>query len=47
MIFQESVNDIMCANKSMNNAKIDIFGTIAIYVVTTVGTPSYTSGDQK
>ena len=37
----------MCANKSINKAKIDIFGTIAIYVVTIVGTPSYTSGDQK
>ena len=44
---QESVNDIICANRSINNANIDIFGTIAMYVVTIVGTPSYTSGDQK
>ena len=44
---QESVNDIICANKSINKANIDIFGTMAMYVVTIVGTPSYTSGDQK
>lgn len=44
---QESVNDIICANKSINSANIDIFGTIAMYVVTIVGTPSYTSGAQK
>ena len=47
IILQESVNDIICANKSINKANIDTFGTIAIYVVTIVGTPSYTSGDQK
>jgi hypothetical protein len=47
IILQESVNDIMCANKSINNTNIDTFGIMAIYVVTTVGTPSYTSGDQK
>jgi hypothetical protein len=47
IIFQESVNEIICANKSINKASIDIFGIIAIYVVTIVGTPSYTSGDQK
>ena len=45
--FQESVKDIMCENRSMNNANMAILGTIAMYVVTIVGTPSYTSGDQK
>ena len=47
IILQESVNDIICANRSIKSANTDIFGTMAIYVVTIVGTPSYTSGDQK
>jgi hypothetical protein len=40
IIFQESVKDIMCENKSINRAKIATLGTIAMYVVTIVGTPS-------
>ena len=47
IILQESVNDIIRANRSINSANIETLGTIAIYVVTIVGTPSYTSGDQK
>ena len=36
----------MCICNSNNNIKIDIFGIIVNQVVTIVGVPSYTSGDQ-
>lgn len=47
IIFQECAMYSICDIRSINNPNIDTFGTIAIYVVTIVGTPSYTSGDQK